>query len=275
MSQIGNHTNMVIEEDLVRHLILNKLRTIKQLYRGCGEMVIACDGKNNWRKKVFPFYKANRKKTRDDSELDWKAIFNVLNKIRDEIKDNFPYIVIEIDTAEADDIIGSLAAKYGVDLNTDSTESIVIISGDKDFVQLQRFSNVKQYDPVRKKNIEHHDPISMLKEHIIRGDTGDGVPNFLSPDNSLVDHIRQKKITEKKLEQWLAQPVIEFEPELQRNFMRNAQMIDLGYTPKTIFNSTITEYEEQKKSCNAKRSKLFNYFITHKLKNLMENIGDF
>lgn len=275
MSQIGNHTNMVIDEDLVRHVILNKLRSIKQLYKGYGEMVIACDGKNNWRKKVFPYYKANRKKARDESELDWGSIFNSLNKIRDEIKENFPYIVIEIDTAEADDIIGALATKYGAQLNNDSTEKIVVISGDKDFVQLQRFSNVEQYDPVRKKKIEHSDPIAMLKEHIIRGDAGDGVPNFLSDDRCLIDHVRQKKITEKRLEIWLAQDVDTFETTLKRNFRRNEQLIDLGYTPKNISDASIEAYEQQKQTCGIKRSKIFNYFIKHKLKNLMESIGEF
>lgn len=266
---------MVIDEDLVRHVILNKLRSIKQLYKGYGEMVIACDGKNNWRKKVFPYYKANRKKARDESELDWGSIFNSLNKIRDEIKENFPYIVIEIDTAEADDIIGALATKYGAQLNNDSTEKIVVISGDKDFVQLQRFSNVEQYDPVRKKKIEHSDPIAMLKEHIIRGDAGDGVPNFLSDDRCLIDHVRQKKITEKRLEIWLAQDVDTFETTLKRNFRRNEQLIDLGYTPKNISDASIEAYEQQKQTCGIKRSKIFNYFIKHKLKNLMESIGEF
>ena len=266
---------MVIDEDLVRHVILNKLRAIKQLYKGYGDMVIACDGKNNWRKKVFPLYKANRKTARDASELDWGSIFNSLNKIRDEIKENFPYVVIEVDTAEADDIIGALAMKYGAQLNNDSTEKIVIISGDKDFVQLQRFSNVEQYDPVRKKKIEHSDPIAMLKEHIIRGDTGDGVPNFLSDDRCLVDHVRQKKITEKKLEIWLTQDVDTFDTDLKRNFMRNAQLIDLGYTPKNIFDASVDAYEQQKQTCGIKRSKIFNYFIKHKLKNLMESIGEF
>ena len=275
MTQIGNHTNVPIEEDVVRHIILNRLRFIRQSYKDYGDMVIACDDKNVWRKKVFPYYKANRKKARQESEIDWNKIFDSLNKIRDEIKENFPYIVIQVEAAEAEDVIGALAAKYGTQLNNDDTEKIVVISGDKDFVQLQRFSNVEQYDPIRKKHITHENPVLMLKEHIIRGDANDGIPNFLSADKSLVDGIRQKQITEKKLEQWLAQDIDTFEEELKRNYMRNAQLINLEYTPKNILDAAITEYETQRKTCNIKRSKMFNYFISHKLKNLMECIGEF
>ena len=276
MMQLGNHTDAKIEEGLVRHMVLNAIRSYKQKFgEEYGEIIIACDDKNYWRRKIYPYYKANRKKSREESDIDWTSIFECFNKIRDELKEYFPYRVLKVDTAEADDIIGALAMKYGAQLNNDSTEKIVIISGDKDFVQLQRFSNVEQYDPVRKKKIEHSDPIAMLKEHIIRGDTGDGVPNFLSDDRCLVDHVRQKKITEKKLEIWLTQDVDTFDTDLKRNFMRNAQLIDLGYTPKNIFDASVDAYEQQKQTCGIKRSKIFNYFIKHKLKNLMESIGEF
>jgi len=275
MAQIGNHTNIPIEEDLIRHVVLNKLRVIRQKYKDYGDMVIACDDKNNWRRKVFPYYKANRKKAREASEFDWNSIFESLNKIRDEIKESFPYVVIQIETSEADDIIGSLVHKHGVELNNDSTEKIVIISGDKDFVQLQRFANVEQYDPVRHKQITHPDPVAALKEHIFRGDTGDGVPNVLSGDNFLSDGIRQKRVTEKKIAEWILQDPETFNDDLKRNYKRNEQLIDLGKTPKVISDTAIEQYEQQRKCCDAKRRKMFNYFIKHKLKNLMENIGEF
>jgi 5'-3' exonuclease len=136
--QLGNHTNTEVEEDLLRHMILNSIRSYNMKFKDeYGEMIIACDDRNFWRRDIFPYYKANRKKSREKSELNWTQIFDSLHKIRDELKAFFPYRVIQVDSAEADDIIGSLVMKYG-----DTNEKILILSGDKDFVQLQRYNNV-------------------------------------------------------------------------------------------------------------------------------------
>ena len=179
MMQIGSHTNIKVEEDLLRHMILNSLRSYNTKFRKeFGDIIIACDDRKYWRREVFPYYKANRKKARDKSEIDWNSVFEVMHKIREELKEFFPYRVIQVDGAEADDIIGTLAQQFG-----NSNEKILVLSGDKDFIQLQTYMNVKQYDPVRKKYIQHNNPSQYIKEHIIRGDTGDGIPNFLSPDN--------------------------------------------------------------------------------------------
>ena len=176
MSQIGNHTNVKVEEDLLRHMILNCIRSyIKKFKNEYGEVVIACDDRHYWRREVYPYYKANRRKSREASEIDWNVVFESLNKIREELKLYFPYRVIQADGAEADDVIGTLVEKFG-----NTHEKILILSGDKDFVQLQTYMNVKQYDPVRKKFVEHNDPSRFVKEQIMRGDAGDGVPNFLS-----------------------------------------------------------------------------------------------
>jgi len=152
MAQIGNHTNIKIEEDLLRHMVLNSLRGYNAKFRNdYGEMIIACDDRGSWRRQVFPYYKANRKKDREQSEIDWNAVFESLNKIREELKTFFPYRVIQIETAEADDVIGTLCHEYG-----NTSEKILIISGDKDFRQLHDYMNVRQYDPVRKKWIEEN-----------------------------------------------------------------------------------------------------------------------
>ncbi len=147
MVQLGNHTNTELEEDLLRHMILNSIRSYNQKFKNeYGEMIIACDAGNNWRRQIFPYYKANRRKNREKSELNWTQIFDTLSKVREELKEFFPYRVIQIDGAEADDIIGTLVDQFG-----NTSEKILIMSGDKDFVQLQRYINVKQYDPVQKK----------------------------------------------------------------------------------------------------------------------------
>ena len=277
MMSLGNHADTTnIEEDLLRHFILNSLRSYNAKFRAeYGEMIIACDDKNYWRKQIYPYYKANRKKTRDASTLDWNAIFTVLNKIRDELKESFPYRVIQIDSAEADDIIGTLCMKFGNDMPIGGySDPILIISGDKDFRQLQCYSNVKQYDPVRKRWLVEKAPAAYLKEHIIRGDGGDGVPNFLSKDDCFVSpEGRQKPISQKKLDVWLKQEPEEFcTPEMLRGWKRNEQMVDLTKIPTEVQTKILDSYTAQ---AGKGRDKLFNYFIEHRLRNLLTDIDQF
>lgn len=283
MMQIGNHTNSSIEESMVRHMVLNSIRSYKiKFEEEYGELIIACDNKNYWRKKIFPYYKANRKKNIENSELNWKEIFECMNAIRAELKEFFPYRIIDVESTEADDIIGTLCAEYGITeeyiihddyVMSKPIEKILILSGDKDFMQLQRFINVTQYDPVQKKYKKCDDPISFLKEHIIRGDSGDGIPNFLSTDNCLVIGDRQKPIMNKKLAEWIKQDPKQFCNEsMLRNYNRNEQLIDLMKIPTSVYAQILEAYHNQ---ANKKRGDLLNYFMIHKLKNLTENIGDF
>ena len=270
MMQIGNHTNAKIEDNMVRHMVLNSLRSYKAKFGDeYGEMVIACDNTNYWRKQLFPYYKANRKKNQEKSELDWKAIFECLNKIRAELKEYFPYRVIDVETAEADDIIATLVANYG----QFNEKDILILSGDKDFIQLHVHSHVKQYDPVRKKYITHENPARYLAEHILKGDSGDGVPNVLSSDNCFVIGERQKPMTQKKIDAFIELKLEnKFDHPACRNYMRNKHLIDLSMIPADVASNIVESYEAQG---NKGRDKMFNYFIANKLKNLMENIGEF
>ena len=267
MMQIGNHKNIKLEEDLVRHMVLNSLRAHKVKFSAeYGEMVIACDDKNYWRKQVYPYYKANRKKEREASELDWNTLFESLNRIRQELKDYFPYKVIQVDHAEADDIIAVLVKEYN------HLGKLLILSGDKDFGQLQKYPNVTQYSPVLKKYISCTNPDLFLKEHILKGDSSDGVPNFLSEDNVFVMGIRQSPVTSKKLAGWILQEPEQFCNEaMLRNYKRNQRLIDLEFVPDDIKTQTLEQYNTQIKD----RSKLFNYFIQYQLKNLMEHINEF
>jgi 5'-3' exonuclease len=263
MAQLGNHTNIPLDEGLFRHMVINSIRGYKQKFGDqYGEIVIACDDRNYWRKQVFPYYKANRKKARDKSELDWTLIFESFNKIRSELKEFFPYRVIQIESAEADDIIATLV-KNNLD------KKIMILSGDKDFVQLHKHPNVKQYDPVRKKAITHDNPTYYLFEHIMKGDTGDGIPNVLSDDDTFViESKRQKPLAQKKIDAaWIEKQVIN-----ERNYMRNKQIVDLDCIPSHISEAVVNKYNEE---AGKDRSKLFNYFLKYKLKHMMENVGDF
>ena len=250
-------------------MILNSIRSYNVKFRNdFGEMIIACDAGNNWRKQVFPYYKANRKKNRENSELNWNAVFETLNKVRDELKEFFPYRVIQVDTAEADDVIGTLVQEFG-----NTSEKILILSGDKDFMQLQTYMNVKQFDPVRKRWKTTNDPSRFIKEHIIRGDTGDGVPNFLSADNTFVIGSRQKPISNKKLEIWLDKDPKEFcDENMLRGYYRNQQLVDLSFIPETIKEQVLEQYQQQ---AGKDRKHLFNYFIDKRLKLLLESINEF
>jgi 5'-3' exonuclease len=269
MMQIGNHTNAQIEEAMVRHMILNSIRMYRSKFGSeYGELIIACDSKNYWRRSLFPYYKANRKKSQAASELDWKAIFDCLSKIRAEIKEFFPYRVIDIETAEADDVIGTLCEEFG-----DTYEKILILSGDKDFQQLQKFRNVQQYDPVQKRKIICNNPEQFLVEHIIKGDAGDGVPNILSDDNCFVIGKRQSPITQKKLDSLIQANMFEnHDHPNYRNFARNRQLIDLTQIPVTVKQQIMETYLQQ---ANKKSNNLLNYFIANKLKNLTDSIGEF
>jgi hypothetical protein len=269
MIQLGNHTNADIEEDLLRHMVLNSVRAYNVKFKNeFGEMIIACDAGNNWRRQVFPYYKANRRKNREKSEINWTVVFETLNKVRDELKDYFPYRVIRVDGAEADDIIGTLAQTYG-----NTNEKILILSGDKDFVQLQAYMNVQQFDPVQKKWRKTNDVDKFIKEHIIRGDTGDGVPNFLSADDTFVVGARQKPISQKKLDQWLVSDPKEFcDEKMLRGYLRNQQLVDLNFIPPDIKKEVLVQYEQQ---AGKGRDKLFNYFIERRLKLLLESINEF
>jgi 5'-3' exonuclease len=271
MAQLGNHLNASVEEGMVRHMVLNSIRSFKQKFSAeYGELVIACDNTNYWRKQIFPYYKANRKKNIANSELNWKEIFECMNKIRAELKEFFPYKVIDVESAEADDIIGTLVSEFGQDINTGT--KILILSGDKDFIQLHKYLNVSQYDPTRKKWIKHDDPERFHHEHILKGDAGDGVPNILSSDNCFVVGERQRPLTAKKIEAILSTDLDDMDNTLSRNYYRNATLIDLSYVPEHIQRKVMEQYNEQ----NGKdRSKLMNYFIANKLKNLTEYISEF
>ena len=261
------------DEAMVRHMILNSLRMYRSRFKQeFGELVLCFDSRHYWRRDHFPNYKAGRKKSRESSNLDWDAIFGCLNEIKRELKDYFPYKHIEVYGAEADDIIAALC----LELEYDNGKTL-ILSGDKDFIQLHRFTNVSQYSPITKKMMNGFDPYHYLDEHILKGDTSDGIPNVLSPDNTFVDGLRQKPLGKKKIAEWTGEILIPVEMaipdgEVKRNFQRNQQLIDLSKSPKEIFLACIMEYQN---APDGDRSKLLNYFTKKRLRNLVESINEF
>ena len=274
LASVMMHLNITkrdsIEPGMVRHMILNSLRMYRQsFFEEYGELVICYDSKHYWRRDYYPEYKASRKKTRDSSGHDWDDIFEFLNMMKEEIKDNFPYKVLEVYGAEADDIIATLCHELEFD-----NGKTLILSGDKDFVQLQKYRNVTQYSPITKKFVNGIDPNEYLYEHILKGDTGDGVPNVLSPDNTFVDGLRQKPLSKKKIAEW-AGPMCEHvlpNDEVKRNYQRNKKLIDLTQSPNELFMECKKAYDD---APEGDRSKLLNYFIKNRLQELTNSIGDF
>lgn len=253
-----------IDDGLVRHIALNILRSISLKFKHeYGELVIATDSYKYWRKEFFPYYKANRKKARDKSPLNWQNIFLCMNNFKADLKELKLYKYVEVEGAEADDVIASLVDYIRDDL-------ILIVSGDKDFAQLQKYSNVKQYDALNKKFLKAQDPVIALEEHIIKGDASDGIPNILSSDNCLVLGQRQKKITKKVLDSFLGNS--KMYEDHSRNHMRNKTLIDLNMIPERIKKEVIENYKKQEKG---NRSLLFDYLAKNKLSILLQSINDF
>ena len=272
MMQLRMFETKQVDEGMVRHMILNSIRNYVMQFKSDylenhGEfkdanVILAWDSKHYWRRDYYPQYKAGRRKGRQESDLDWNEIFGVTNKIRDEIKENLPYKSIEVYGAEADDIIAIVSNSY---------DKVMIVSSDKDFIQLHN-DTVKQWSPVTKQEVNGHDPDTYIKEHVLRGDSGDGVPNVLSPDHTFTDGLRQKPLGKKRIEKMINENMNDWSDEVKRNYQRNYKLINLKNIPEDIKDNIVDEIF---KSPWGDRSKLLNYFTVNKLKTLTENIGDF
>jgi hypothetical protein len=261
---------LAIDENIIRHMILNSIRMYRTKFtKDYGEVVICSDAGGNWRKKLFPQYKASRKKARDKSSVDWAEVFRITSMVREEIRENFPYKVMHIEGCEADDCIAQLVEEtqeFG------NYEDIMIVSSDKDFAQLQRYSNVKQFSPMGKKFIVEKNPRVVLEEHILQGDASDGVPNVLSPDNTFTDGLRQTPLRKKLRDQLVEDPKSQGD-EVYRNYLRNKKMIDLRECPDAVKTGIINTFEGQDPWNN--KGKVFPYLVEKRCRLLLENVQEF
>ena len=267
MAQNRGNLSELPSKDAVRHSILNTIRAFNVKFKDeYGEMVLCSDAADPWRRDIFPNYKHQRRKGRVESQIDWEGLFYIMSNIREEFKFKLPYRVLHIDKAEADDIIATLVKQQTEDL-------YLIISGDKDFIQLQHYGNVYQFSPLLKSFIgEQLDATVFLREQIIKGDRSDGVPNILSDDDIFLRDERQRPINKKRLEEWSNIDNIPLGSETRKYYDRNKRLIDLSMIPENISQSIINRYNNYKVN---DRSLLLQYFIDNKLKALIENINDF
>ena len=268
-----------LDKGLVRHMVLNSLRMYNQKFgEEYGELVLCYDSKRYWRREFFPFYKGTRKKDREKSSFNWGSIFEILNEIRDEIREYMPYKVMEVEGAEADDII-SVLTKYQAMINIrlqkdmQPISKVLILSGDKDFIQLQKYPWLKQYNPVMKKFVTGMDPKKYILEHVLKGDKSDGIPNYLSPDNTFVEGKRQRPLTKKNLDRIINLSPEQFCNEEQlENYKRNLTLIDFSYIPVEVEEKILESYDSV---THPPRNKMYNYFVKQQLINLLDKIGEF
>jgi len=254
-----------LTEDLVRHLVLNMYRVYRKRFSAeFGEIIICNDGREYWRKNSFPQYKANRKKQRKSSSVDWSEFYGIMNVIQDEVIKTFPYKNLQINDAEADDIIAIISK------HNHNNEKILIVSSDKDFQQLQRYENVYQYSPIIKDFLICEDPENFLLEHIIKGDSSDGIPNILSDDDVFVEENKRQKPCGKKKINTIKGELSEWTNS--DNWNRNQRMIDMNMIPEEVESSILEEYAKEP---IGKRSNMLDYFIQKNLKNLMGSIEEF
>ena len=264
--------NKVNDENMLRHMMLNSVRMYNKKFRDqYGQMIICCDGANNWRRGYFPQYKANRRKSRDDSGFDWAEAFRIMHKVKDEIKENFPYKVIHLEGCEADDIIGTMVEhtqEFG------QYEEVMIVSSDKDFLQLQKYGNVRQWSHILKKEIKDPHPKLNLIDKILSGDTGDGVPNVLSGDDTFVNGERQTPLSKKKKQaiiEDLTEGELLYAASWYRNYQRNETLIDLTKTPNDLKNKIVDEFW----ITVFNEGKTLPYLINNNMKQLIESVEEF
>lgn len=258
-----------IEPDLVRSMVLTSLKRYRNRFKSeYGELVICADGRKTWRKKIFPYYKERRKLRRSKDKLDWDVIMGTINTIYEELESLFPYKCLRVEGAEADDIIGVVCKNFH------DQEKIMILSGDKDYKQLQKYPSVTQYDPVKDRYLIEKFPKKFLFEQILRGDDGDDIPNFLSDDDTFINpHKRQASIYETRMAEWLADPAMVLDdPAYKKNIVRNRRLIDLSKIPADIETKIM---ERVKAPIKGSRKNLTKYFQEHRLHLLYKHIGEF
>ena len=261
------------DENMIRHMILNSIRMYNKRYRKeYGQMVICADGMNTWRRQYFPEYKAMRRKGKEQSDVDWTEIFRILHLVKQEIQENLPYKVLHIEGCEADDIIGALTIRtqeFG------QHEPVIIVSSDKDFIQLQKYNNVKQWSPIQKKAVTDKNPRTYLFNHVMRGDAGDGVPNVLSKDDTFISESKQTPLRQTRIDDWLERSDdlrSAMSDDVYRNYQRNKKLIDLSQIPEDIQQDIINKYDNQKP---AMKMKVLNYLIKKRCNNLIEVVEEF
>lgn len=215
------------------------------------EVVLAVDNKNTWRKSYFPRYKESRKKKRDkDDGINWELIFGIMEKYQKELRHHFPFKVLKIRSAEADDIIAVIAM--------DGERDSIVSSNDEDFLQLCS-ARTQIWNPSKQKIMEVDDPKKFLTMKCLTGQPKDDIFNVLTPDDWGITPqtegkrkpglgaVGAEKILNEGLENWLSKnkkEKFDVVVDAEKNFKRNQILIDFAKIPNTIRDRVLKAYYE-------------------------------
>jgi hypothetical protein len=269
-------------KNLIRHVTLSTIKSYKKKYgKEYGQIVVCCDGRKYWRRDYFEYYKGMRKANREKSDLDWGLIFDTLSEMRDDLAKHFPYKVMHIERAEADDIIAVLT-KYAQENElvqeglVEEPQKVLILSSDKDFKQLHVYPTVKQWSPMQKKYVSatKKEIQEYIIEHIVKGDAGDGVPNILSKDDVFMRGERQKPMSAKRLAEFIEKGVDACRSdEEKRNWHRNAVLVNFDNIPPDVEETIVVSYISSKPTGD--KMSIMNYLMKHQCRLLLNELEDF
>jgi len=269
-------------KNMIKHIILNQLLGFKRRFGG--QLIICCDSRKYWRKAEFPHYKGHRKYSRDGGFLDWEMVYEVLDEMKKELTEFFPYKVLEVDGAEADDIIPVLISYFDENelVNTGLIEEpvdVVIVSTDGDYSQLQKYRQVKQWNNVTKKMLVSKNPKQDLIGYICQGQTKDNIPNVCTNDKWSAD--RAANIAT-RASPFKTSRLLDFynkgydaclNEDEQRNYRRNELLLDFDKIPSVVYNDIIRVY--QTTEITSSKKKIYDYLNSKRMKLLIASHSDF
>jgi hypothetical protein len=261
------------EIEKMRLTVLRALKNYKQKFgEQYGQLVLCCDSRSSWRKEIFPYYKIRRKRSRDDSPMDWTTFHETFRTLKEEFRENLPYKVVEAEGAEGDDII-SVLCEWNA--NKPSPEPVLIYSSDGDFLQLQKYSQVSQYDKMRDRFLKCENPVYEVREMIIRGDPDDDVPNILSADDCFAAKVRQRPMMTAKVDVWKTmdpETITDWDADTKLRYKRNQLLVDLSCIPTEVKARIAQAYLSHQPQS---RQHMYKYLLNTKTTELMSSLGDF
>lgn len=209
------------------------------------DTIIAKDSKlvKSFRYSLYPEYKLTRKLNRA------KRGQYKIGPVFDELYVNvFPSIFgdrmvqLAVDGAEGDDVIASIARSERI---AQDYEKIILVSSDRDFLQLQIDRPVAQYDakgemvlPRLKHGNEIIDltPKQALMIKIISGDSSDNI----KPIKPKIGEIRAYKYITEKTDEF--KKMLKEEPEVAERLVLNSKLIDFKNIPTDLSQKVVDEF---------------------------------
>lgn len=262
---LGDIENEWSEKDMYsywKHLVMSSfLYTIEQ--KKPNKIIIAMEGRGNWRKSIYPDYKGNRKKGRDESEINFEEFYEILDKFINDLKELFKNIyIMRINNCEADDVIAVMTEEF----SKDKLNDIELISTDKDFIQLQKYKNFKQFNPIKKEYVKSINPKRDLEIKIIIGDKSDNISGI---KERLGAKTAEKLLNGGEFKKQTWEQMLN-DKEIKNIFIRNRQLIDFNYIPENIKEKIVDEYNNYKIG-KLDGNKVWKWMISQRMSKLSDD----